>query len=163
MPNPTNNFFEKVYAVARQIPYGKVTSYGAIAKALGTARSARMVGWAMNACHNLEDIPAHRVVNRKWLLTGKHHFDGTNLMQQLLENEGIKVVDNQIMDFEKCFWEPEITGWLALNKSTSGHSPIRILQKIRATILQLKSSILKSINPIQKVYNKNFSCYLCIQ
>jgi methylated-DNA-protein-cysteine methyltransferase-like protein len=110
MPNPTDNFFEKVYAVARQIPYGKVTSYGAIAKALGTSRSARMVGWAMNACHNLEDIPAHRVVNRKGLLTGKHHFDGTNLMQQLLENEGIKVVDNQIMDFEKCFWEPEITG-----------------------------------------------------
>ena len=109
MPNPTDNFFEKVYAIARQIPYGKVTSYGAIAKALGTARSARMVGWAMNACHNLEDVPAHRVVNRKGLLTGKHHFDGTNLMQQLLESEGIRVVDNQIMDFDTHFWEPEIT------------------------------------------------------
>ena len=108
MPNSTDNFFEKVYAIARQIPYGKVTSYGAIAKALGTARSARMVGWAMNACHNLEDVPAHRVVNRKGLLTGKHHFDGTNLMQQLLESEGIKVVDNQIMDFEIHFWEPKI-------------------------------------------------------
>ena len=108
MPNPTDNFFEKVYAIARQIPYGKVTSYGAIAKALGTSRSARMVGWAMNACHQLEDVPAHRVVNRKGLLTGKHHFDGTNLMQQLLESEGIKVVDNQIMDFSTHFWEPEI-------------------------------------------------------
>lgn len=103
-----DNFFEKVYAVARQIPYGKVTSYGAIAKALGTARSARMVGWAMNASHNIENIPAHRVVNRKGLLSGKHHFDGTNLMQQLLESEGIKVVNNQIIDFEKHFWQPEI-------------------------------------------------------
>ena len=100
-------FFERVYAIARQIPEGKVTSYGAIAKALGTARSARMVGWAMNASHNLEDVPAHRVVNRKGLLSGKHHFDGTNLMQQLLENEGIKVIDNQIVDFEKHFWEPD--------------------------------------------------------
>ena len=109
MPNPTDNFFEKVYVLARQIPYGKVTSYGAIAKALGMARSARMVGWAMNACHHLEDVPAYRVVNRKGLLTGKHHFDGTNLMQQLLESEGIKVVDNKIMDFDTHFWEPEIT------------------------------------------------------
>ena len=102
------NFFERVYAIARQIPYGRVTSYGAIAKALGTARSARMVGWAMNASHNLEDVPAHRVVNRKGLLTGKLHFDGTNLMQQLLENEGLEVVDNQIVDFEKHFWEPKV-------------------------------------------------------
>lgn len=104
-----DNFFEKVYTIARQIPYGKVTSYGAIAKALGTARSARMVGWAMNACHNMEDIPAHRVVNRKGLLTGKHHFDGTNLMQQLLESEGIEIVNNQIINFEKHFWQPEMT------------------------------------------------------
>jgi methylated-DNA-protein-cysteine methyltransferase-like protein len=103
------NFFERVYDVVRQIPYGKVTSYGAIAKALGTARSARMVGWAMNACHNLEDVPAHRVVNRNGLLTGKHHFDGTNLMQQLLENEGVTVINNQIVDFESHFWEPEMT------------------------------------------------------
>lgn len=108
MTNLTDNFFEKVYAIARQIPYGKVTSYGAIAKALGTARSARMVGWAMNNCHNREDIPAHRVVNRKGLLTGKHHFDGTNLMQQLLESEGLTVIDNQIQDFEKHFWTPEM-------------------------------------------------------
>ena len=103
-----DNFFERVYAVARQIPYGKVTSYGAIAKSLGTARSARMVGWAMNASHSLEDVPAHRVVNRKGLLTGKLHFDGANLMQQLLENEGIVVIDNQIVDFDKHFWQPDV-------------------------------------------------------
>ena len=103
-----DNFFERVYAVVRQIPYGKVTSYGAIAKALGTARSARMVGWAMNASHTLGDVPAHRVVNRNGLLTGKLHFDGTNLMQQLLENEGIVVVNNQIADFDSVFWVPEI-------------------------------------------------------
>lgn len=104
----SDNFFECVYTVARQIPYGKVTSYGAIAKALGTGRSARMVGWAMNAAHSLEDVPTHRVVNRKGLLTGKHHFDGTNLMQQLLESEGIVVEDNQIVDFQKVFWTPEV-------------------------------------------------------
>ena len=103
------NFFEKVYDIARQIPEGKVTSYGAIAKALGTARSARMVGWAMNACHNRDDVPAHRVVNRVGLLSGKHHFDGTNLMQQLLENEGVQIANNQIVDFEKHFWQPKIS------------------------------------------------------
>nr|WP_315200803.1 MGMT family protein [uncultured Flavobacterium sp.] len=108
MEAANDNFFERVYIVVRQIPYGKVTSYGAIAKVLGTARSARMVGWAMNAAHNLEDVPAHRVVNRKGLLTGKHHFDGTNLMQQLLESEGIVVVDNQILNFETVFWEPKM-------------------------------------------------------
>lgn len=108
METASDNFFERVYAIARRIPYGKVTSYGAIAKVLGSARSARMVGWAMNAAHNLEDVPAHRVVNRKGLLTGKHHFDGTNLMQQLLESEGIVVVNNQIMDLESVFWEPEM-------------------------------------------------------
>ncbi|TXD49798.1 MGMT family protein [Polaribacter sp. IC073] len=102
----SDNFFAKVYKVARLIPYGNVTSYGAIATYLGAAKSARMVGWAMNKAHSLEDIPAHRVVNRKGLLTGKHHFEGTNLMQQLLENEGIVVIDNQIQDFEKVFWNP---------------------------------------------------------
>ena len=102
----SDNFFEKVYKVVRLIPFGRVTSYGAIATFLGAARSARMVGWAMNKSHNLEDVPAHRVVNRKGLLTGKHHFDGTNLMQQLLENEGIVVVEFQIQDFEKVFWNP---------------------------------------------------------
>lgn len=101
-----DNFFEKVYEVAKLIPYGRATSYGAIAKYLGAARSARMVGWAMNASHNNEDIPAHRVVNRMGLLTGKQHFDGTNLMQQLLENEGIVVIDNQIQNFSEVFWNP---------------------------------------------------------
>ena len=102
-----DNFFDKVYVIARLIPFGRVTSYGAIASYLGAAKSARMVGWAMNNSHNqLESVPAHRVVNRKGLLTGKHHFDGTNLMQQLLENEGIVVVENQIQDFEQVFWEP---------------------------------------------------------
>ena len=103
-----DNFFEKVYAVVRQIPYGRVTSYGAIAKALGAARSARMVGWAMNAAHGKDDVPAHRVVNRNGLLSGKHHFEGTNLMQQLLESEGIKVKNNQVVDFKKVLWEPEV-------------------------------------------------------
>jgi len=106
MKPENDNFFHKVYAVAREIPYGRVTSYGAIAKYLGLAKSARMVGWAMNGSHNVADIPAHRVVNRKGLLTGKHHFEGTNLMQQLLESEGIQVVDSQIVDFEKIFWDP---------------------------------------------------------
>ncbi|HEY5687889.1 MAG TPA: MGMT family protein [Yeosuana sp.] len=100
------NFFNQVYEVAKLIPYGRVTSYGAIANYLGASRSARMVGYAMNASHKMEDIPAHRVVNRKGLLTGKHHFDGTNLMQQLLESEGIKVVENQIQNFEAIFWNP---------------------------------------------------------
>jgi methylated-DNA-protein-cysteine methyltransferase-like protein len=104
MPGGNDNFFEKVYAVARRIPYGKVTSYGAIANFLASSGSARMVGWAMNNCPG--DVPAHRVVNRNGVLTGKHHFGGTNLMQQLLENEGIEVHDNQIVDFEKYFWNP---------------------------------------------------------
>lgn len=102
------SFFEKVYAVVRLIPYGRVTSYGAIAKYLGTGRSARLVGWAMNASHGLDDVPAHRVVNRKGVLTGKHHFDGVNLMQQLLENEGFVIVDNQIQNFDELFWDPVV-------------------------------------------------------
>jgi methylated-DNA-protein-cysteine methyltransferase related protein len=105
MANPDDSFFEKVYEVARQIPYGRITSYGAIAKYLGAARSARMVGWAMNASHN-QEVPAHRVVNRTGLLTGKHHFEGTNLMQQLLENEGVKVKNNQVQNFVTLFWDP---------------------------------------------------------
>ena len=82
-----------------------MTSYGAIAKYLGSPRSARMVGWALNKVNTYE-VPAHRVVNKQGLLTGKYHFDGTTLMQQLLENEGIRLVDNQIQDFEKVFWNP---------------------------------------------------------
>ena len=108
MKDASLNFFNKVYKVVKLIPYGKVTSYGAIAKYLGTAKSARMVGYAMNASHAMQDVPAHRVVNRKGLLTGKHHFDGTNLMQQLLENEGVVIIDNQIQNFEAIFWDPSI-------------------------------------------------------
>ncbi len=102
----SENFFAKVYEVTKLIPFGRATSYGAIAKYLGAAKSARMVGWAMNASHYKEDIPAHRVVNRNGLLTGKLHFDGTNLMQQLLENEGVVVKENQIQNFSEIFWDP---------------------------------------------------------
>lgn len=98
-------FFEKVYQITKLIPYGRVTSYGAIAKYLGTAGSARMVGWALNGS-NKQNVPAHRVVNRLGLLTGKHHFQGTNLMQQLLESEGVEVRENQVQDFDKLFWDP---------------------------------------------------------
>jgi len=106
MVNKADNFFEKVYEIARKIPYGKVTSYGAIAKHLGAARSARMVGWAMNASGKDDTVPAHRVVNRVGLLSGKHHFQGTNLMQQLLESEGVEIIDNKIVNFESLFWNP---------------------------------------------------------
>ncbi|SHI39340.1 MGMT family protein [Algibacter luteus] len=105
MQPETLSFFDKVYDVAKQVPMGRVTSYGAIAKYLGAAKSARMVGYAMNGSHG-KDVPAHRVVNRKGLLTGKHHFEGTNLMQQLLENEGVEVIENQVQNFEKVFWDP---------------------------------------------------------
>lgn len=101
----SDNFFERVYEVARLIPHGRVTSYGAIAKYLGAARSARMVGWAMNNSGE-KAVPAHRVVNRKGILTGKQHFEGTNLMQQLLESEGVEVIENQIQNFETLFWDP---------------------------------------------------------
>ncbi|MFH4966845.1 MGMT family protein [Gaetbulibacter sp. M240] len=105
MTEDSISFFERVHEVVRLVPYGRVTSYGAIARYLGAAKSARMVGYAMNASHS-KDVPAHRVVNRKGLLTGKHHFEGTNLMQQLLESEGIVVIDNQIQDFKEVFWDP---------------------------------------------------------
>lgn len=96
-----------VYEVAKQIPYGRITSYGAIANYLGTKGSARMVGWAMNSSHNdLMNVPAHRVVNRNGLLTGKHHFGGNDVMKELLESEGINVINDQIVDFEKHFWDP---------------------------------------------------------
>jgi len=104
MPKPLN-FFEQCYTVARQIPFGRVTSYGAIATFLAAPKSARAVGYAMTASHG-KDVPAHRVVNRKGLLTGKHHFEGINLMQQLLESEGILVKNNQIQNFEAVFWDP---------------------------------------------------------
>ena len=105
------DFFEKLYQVVRQIPEGRVSSYGAIARAIGSPQSSRMVGWAMNASHNVEDVPAHSVVNRMGLLTGKHHFDATNLMQQLLENEVIEVLDNQIQQVDDDIWDPNQQGF----------------------------------------------------
>lgn len=107
-----DSFFRRVYDVVRLIPYGRVTSYGAVAKFLGSSGSARMVGWAMNASHTHKDVPAHRVVNRNGMLTGKNHFGGNTIMQQLLENEGIKVKNDQVMNFQKLFWDPvkEIKG-----------------------------------------------------
>ena len=100
-------FFEKVYEVARQIPYGRVTSYGAIANFLGMPKSARMVGWAMNQSSTFSEyVPAHRVVNRTGLLTGKHHFEGSSLMQELLENEGAIIRENRIMNMEDMYWDP---------------------------------------------------------
>jgi methylated-DNA-protein-cysteine methyltransferase-like protein len=99
-----DNFFNKVYEVVRIIPIGRVTSYGAIGIYLGSAKSARMVGWALNKCPN--DVPAHRVINRNGLLTGKAHFNGINLMQQLLENEGIVVEENKVINLENNFWDP---------------------------------------------------------
>jgi len=102
-----SGFFSQVYDIVRKIPPGRVTSYGAIAKYLGTAKSARVVGWAMNDSHTSgEYVPAHRVVNRIGLLTGKHHFGNSNTMKQLLENEGIKVENDQIVNFKKYFWDP---------------------------------------------------------
>lgn len=102
-----NNFFNSVYEVVKLIPYGRVTSYGAIAAYLGAKSSSRMVGWAMNASHGYDSkIPAHRVVNRMGLLTGQAHFNGQS-MQSLLEAEGIVVIDNQIQNFKHVFWDPE--------------------------------------------------------
>lgn len=101
------SFFARVYDVVRQIPYGRVASYGAIAEYLGSKGSARMVGWAMNASHSSsENVPAHRVVNRKGMLTGKHHFGAPTIMQQLLESEGVQVENDKIIGFEELLWEP---------------------------------------------------------
>lgn len=103
----SEGFFSKVYDVARLIPFGRVTSYGAIANYIGSTQSARIVGWAMNDSHQQTNyVPAHRVVNRNGLLTGKQHFGNSNTMKQLLENEGIKIEDDKIIDFEKYFWDP---------------------------------------------------------
>jgi methylated-DNA-protein-cysteine methyltransferase-like protein len=100
------SFFQDVYQVARLIPRGRVTSYGAIAEYLGLKSAARMVGWAMNSAHSQPDVPAHRVVNRNGLLTGKHHFATPDTMQQLLEAEGIVVENNQVQDFDAIAWYP---------------------------------------------------------
>jgi len=101
-----NSFFDDVYEVVMLIPKGRVTSYGAIASYLGTKMSARMVGWAMNAAHSNKKIPAHRVVNRNGLLTGRHHFETPATMQQRLEKEGVKVKNHQVQEFEKKLWDP---------------------------------------------------------
>ena len=102
-----NDFFQRVYDVVKTIPVGRVTTYGLIAKKLCSASSARTVGWALNACHNDSSIPAHRVVNRNGLLSGKHHFKGFDLMKQLLENEGIEVNDDKVVDFNIKLWNPK--------------------------------------------------------
>ena len=99
-------FFEKVYEVVKLIPRGRVTSFGAIARYLGSGGSARMVGWAMNNASQMEDVPAHRVVNRNGLLTGKHHFPGTFAMQQMLEEEGVEVEEDQVVNFKALYWDP---------------------------------------------------------
>jgi methylated-DNA-protein-cysteine methyltransferase related protein len=115
MPNPiklsekNKDFFTNVYDVVKLIPKGRVTSSGAIAKYLGSAQSSRMVGWAMNACHtHPEKVPAHRVVNREGILTGKAHFNPPSRMQELLEKEGIKVKNDKVVEFEKKFWDPAV-------------------------------------------------------
>lgn len=100
------SFYQKVYALVQQIPFGRVTTYGAIATKLGAPQAARVVGYALNSSKNLENIPAHRVVNQKGLLTGKMHFMGTNLMQQLLESEGIVIKNNQIQNLDQYLWLP---------------------------------------------------------
>ena len=102
----TLSFFQQVYTVVRQIPQGRVSTYGAIGRYLGAPQSARMVGWAMNSAHSDSTIPAHRVVNRVGLLTGKHHFAGSKLMEQLLENEGVLVKKDQVQHFKVVFWDP---------------------------------------------------------
>lgn len=100
-------FFQQVYEVARQVPRGRVTSYGAIAACLGTKLSARMVGWAMNGSHLAKPtVPAHRVVNRLGMLSGKHHFSPPGKMEALLKKEGIKVKNDQVVDFQRLFWDP---------------------------------------------------------
>lgn len=104
----TDSFFDNVFEVVKLIPAGKVSSYGAIAKYLGIRSSARMVGWAMNASHNIGDIPAHRVVNRNGVLTGKSHFKTSEEMQTLLEEEGIIIKDDKIQNFSDHFWDPTV-------------------------------------------------------
>jgi len=108
MDYKNKSFFERVYKVVRKIPFGKVTTYGLIANHLGAFKSARMVGYAMNSSHKYSDIPAHRVVNRNGLLTGRHHFSGSLLMQELLENEGAIIIDNKIENFYDILWDPSV-------------------------------------------------------
>ena len=105
--NTGENIYDLIYEIVRHVPKGRVTTYGAVAAATGAKSGARLVGYAMNGCHTIRPkVPAHRVVNRKGLLTGKHHFGSPTMMQELLEKEGIKVKDDQVVDFEKLFWDP---------------------------------------------------------
>ena len=104
-----SNFFVDVFDVVRQIPKGRVTNYGSIAKYLGSGLSSRMVGWAMNASHIMKPkVPAHRVVNRNGLLTGKHHFPTPTKMQELLEKEGVEIINDKVVEFKDCFWDPSL-------------------------------------------------------
>lgn len=124
-----NDIYSRIYDIVRQIPPGRVTSYGAIAACIGTSGGARLVGWAMNASHHLaEVIPAHRVVNRNGLLTGKHHFGNPDVMQQLLENEGIEIVNDQIIHFREKFWDPasESENRVTRDPDCSRHSSMKI-------------------------------------
>lgn len=108
-PAKEYSFFDDVYDVVRQIPKGRVTSYGAIAAYLGTKLSARMVGWAMNGAHNVKPkVPAQRVVNRNGMLSGKAHFGSPTAMEELLKKDGVNVKDDTVVDFEKCFWDPAV-------------------------------------------------------
>lgn len=106
IPEKNKDFFQDVYAVVRLIPKGRVTSYGAIAKYLSSPKASRMVGWAMNNAHSLPDVPAHRVVNRNGLLTGKMHFSTPKTMEELLLSEGVEVKDDQIINFKEKYWDP---------------------------------------------------------
>ena len=108
MKDKKTNFFEDVYEVVKLIPKGRVTSYGAIAAYLGAKGSARMVGWALISAHPITDVPTYRVVNRNGQLTGKHHFGDPDAMQRYLEAEGLKIENDQILDFQKHFWDPAI-------------------------------------------------------
>lgn len=111
--NRENGFFHLVYEVVRQIPKGRVSTYGAIAAVLGTRLSARMVGWAMNGAHQVKPkVPAHRVVNRNGMLTGKHHFSTPEKMQELLEKDGVMVKEDQVLHFKEIFWDPSKEGAL---------------------------------------------------
>lgn len=106
-PEGNKDFFHRVYEVVRLVPSGRVTTYGAIARYIGSPQSARMVGWAMNSSHTQNEyVPAHRVINRNGVLTGKHHFGGTRVMKELLESEGIEVEEDCVMNFREVFWDP---------------------------------------------------------
>ena len=107
--NEKEGIYDIIYEVVRQVPAGRVTSYGAVAAAIGAKSGARLVGYAMNLCHGIEPfVPAHRVVNRQGLLTGRHHFVPPTLMQELLEKEGVRIEDNQVVAFDKLFWDPAV-------------------------------------------------------